>query len=181
MSEDSSKKKFKVADNRRFDNSGNERETTVTEVERVLSNDAGTDTGNSKSARAENKQNNTSAAFSENTGKNTDKNTGYETLGGETLGGETLGGETLGGTLSFSSFVISLATQGLMQMGQMQAPEGTGIQKDLEAAKQTIDLLGILDRKTNGNLDDDESKLMEQILHSLRISYVQSISTKPVA
>ena len=49
--------------------------------------------------------------------------------------------------MTFEAFVYSLATQALMQLGEMPAPEGINIPKDVGAAKQTVDLLKILKEK----------------------------------
>jgi hypothetical protein len=75
--------------------------------------------------------------------------------------------------INFSSFVISLATQVLMQLGEMAAPEGYEIPQDRIAAKQTIDILQMLHEKTKGNLEKEEEALMKEILHSLRMSFVR--------
>ncbi|MBX7144100.1 MAG: DUF1844 domain-containing protein [Oligoflexia bacterium] len=76
--------------------------------------------------------------------------------------------------INFSSFVVSLATQTLMQLGQMKPPPGLDITPDREAARQTIDILAMLREKTNGNLDAQETKMFDEILHSLRMAYVKS-------
>ncbi len=76
--------------------------------------------------------------------------------------------------ISFGSFVVSLATQVLMQLGQMSPPPGVKIEKDVEAAKQTIDILAMLKEKTKGNLDAEEANLIEEILHNLRMGFVRS-------
>ena len=81
-----------------------------------------------------------------------------------------------GSEISFSSFVISLATQALMQLGQIKPPEGVEIAVDKVAAKQTIDILTMLESKTSGNLDGEEERLLEEILHNLRIGYVRAAS-----
>ena len=75
--------------------------------------------------------------------------------------------------VSFTSFIMSLATQTLVQLGEMQAPQGMEIPADRDAAQQTIDLLSMLRKKTKGNLSEAEDKLFEDIIHSLRISYVR--------
>ena len=75
-------------------------------------------------------------------------------------------------SISFGSFVMSLCTQALMQMGEIPAPEGIAMEKDLEAARQTIDIISMLKDKTKGNLDATEQNLLEDMLHQLRISYV---------
>lgn len=76
--------------------------------------------------------------------------------------------------VDFSSFLVSLATQALVQLGAMQAPEGYNMPKNKEAAKHTIEILTLLKTKTAGNLDPTEANLLEDILHNLRIAYVQS-------
>ncbi len=76
------------------------------------------------------------------------------------------------GAIGFSEFVMSFATQALMQLGQMDPPPGVSIPKDVRAAKQTIDILQMLETKTKGNLDQREAALIEDILHNLRIAFV---------
>ena len=53
--------------------------------------------------------------------------------------------------VAFGSFIMSLATQVLVQMGEMPAPKGMEIPVDLEAARQTIDIIAMLQRRTRGN------------------------------
>lgn len=76
--------------------------------------------------------------------------------------------------ISFGSFVLSLATQALMQLGQLQAPDGMSIPVDPIAAKQTIDILGMLQTKTKGNLDPKEEGLLRDALQSLKMAYLRA-------
>jgi hypothetical protein len=76
--------------------------------------------------------------------------------------------------MNFSSFVISLATQALCQLGEAGAPEGFEIPIDHAAAKQTIDILRMLQDKTKGNLVTEEARLMEEVLHQLQLTYVKA-------
>jgi len=69
--------------------------------------------------------------------------------------------------VSFSSFVVSLATSAMTHLG-----EGPGGQVDLPLARQTIDLLGVLQEKTQGNLDDEERQLLETVLHETRTKFL---------
>jgi hypothetical protein len=78
-----------------------------------------------------------------------------------------------GQEIDFSSFVMSLATQAVVQLGEMPAPAGVQIDVDVSAAKQTIDILSMLQDKTKGNLEASEASLIEEILHTLRMSYVK--------
>lgn len=78
-----------------------------------------------------------------------------------------------GGDINFSSFVLSLATQALMQLGEMPPPDGMAIEPDMEAARQTIAILGLIEEKTRGNLQPEEVELLTEVLHSVRICYVR--------
>ncbi len=76
------------------------------------------------------------------------------------------------GELNFSTFVMGLSTQALMHLGEIAEP-GQPHAPDLPAAKQMIDLLGILREKTTGNLDADEEQLLASMLYDLRMRYVE--------
>ena len=78
--------------------------------------------------------------------------------------------------ITFSSFVMSLATQALMQLGEVASPPGVELPIDREAAKQTIDILGMLQRKFSGGLEHEEVQLLEDILHNLRMAYVKRVA-----
>jgi hypothetical protein len=71
-------------------------------------------------------------------------------------------------TVSFSSFVVGLATSAMAHLG-----EGPASQVDLELARNTIDVLGILKEKTSGNLDDEEQKLLDTLLYETRVKFVE--------
>jgi hypothetical protein len=75
--------------------------------------------------------------------------------------------------VTFTSFIMSLATQAMIQLGQMQPPPGLDIPLDREAGKGTIDILSMLQQKTSGNLSKEEGKFLEEVLHSLRVAYVR--------
>ena len=75
--------------------------------------------------------------------------------------------------LNFSTFVISLNSSALVHLGVINEPSTNQKIKDLAIAKQTIDILGVLDEKTKGNLTDEEAKLLKNILHDLRMMYVK--------
>jgi hypothetical protein len=77
--------------------------------------------------------------------------------------------------VNFSSFVMSLATQAMVQLGQMAPPPGMDIPVDVESGKGTIDILGMIQQKTLGNLTKEESKFLEDVLHTLRVSYVKRV------
>jgi hypothetical protein len=77
--------------------------------------------------------------------------------------------------LNFSTFVISLSTQALAHLGEIPHPIDNQTAVDLSAAKQLIDILGILKEKTKGNLDATESGLLDNVLYDLRLRYVERV------
>ena len=77
--------------------------------------------------------------------------------------------------LDFSTFIISLATSAQVGLGVVPHPETHQAVQNFPAAKQMIDILALLKEKTKGNLTDDESTLLEQVLYNLRIHYVRAL------
>jgi hypothetical protein len=78
----------------------------------------------------------------------------------------------------FSSFIFSIATTAHMSLGGMQNPETGKAEQNLPAAKQMIDILGIMKEKTKGNLTKDEETLLESALYNLRMQYVRAMEGK---
>jgi len=76
----------------------------------------------------------------------------------------------------FLHFISGLATQALMQLGEIENPLAGEKVVDLEAARYSIDLLGIIEEKTRGNLTPDEKRYLAAALHDLRMRYVQAVS-----
>ena len=82
--------------------------------------------------------------------------------------------------LDFSTFVISLAHSALINLGLAQDPStGERVERNLGAARQTIDILGILQDKTRGNLETEEAQHLEHILYELRMHYVACSKQHP--
>lgn len=75
--------------------------------------------------------------------------------------------------INFSTFIIGLSAQALAHLGEMPDPMYQSIRVDLEAARQVIDILGLLQDKTKGNLDSAEAPLLESVLYDLRMKYVE--------
>ena len=76
--------------------------------------------------------------------------------------------------IDFSTFVLSLSTSALYQMGLVPDPDGETIgEPNKIVAQHTIDTLGMLQRKTRGNLDEEEQKLLESLLYELRMHFVK--------
>ncbi len=75
--------------------------------------------------------------------------------------------------INFSSFILSLSTSVLVHLGEVPDPLTQKPDRHLPLAKQTIDLLGMLKEKTQGNLTADEEKLMDHLLADLRWRYIR--------
>jgi len=73
---------------------------------------------------------------------------------------------------SFLSLIDMLAGETAMCLGLPQTPDGSKLPVDLEAARHMIDMLGMLDRKTKGNLTAEESSVLENMLAYFRMQYV---------
>ena len=74
---------------------------------------------------------------------------------------------------SFTFIVFSLRTQAEMQLGLMHFGEEEKPEPELQLARHTIDLLGILHEKTKGNLTLEEQRFLENSLTELRFRFVQ--------
>ncbi len=78
---------------------------------------------------------------------------------------------------SFVGLVIGLATQAQVFLGVIDNPVTRQREKvDLTRAKNMVDLLGMLEQKTQGNLSRDEAEFMKRILVDLRMRFVQAKS-----
>jgi len=78
------------------------------------------------------------------------------------------------GPVDFSTHVLSLASTAFIALGKMPAPDGHELTLDLETAKHLIDVLGMLEQKTRGNLDDAEQKLLASLTYDLRVAFVDA-------
>lgn len=77
--------------------------------------------------------------------------------------------------LSFAQFIISLGTTAAVHFGDLPDPStGERGEPDLIAASQMIELLALLQAKTEGNLEPAESKLLDDLLYDLRMRFVQA-------
>jgi len=75
--------------------------------------------------------------------------------------------------INFPSFILSLSSSALLHFGDIPDPISGTQERNLPMAKQTIDILGVLKEKTQGNLTNDEEQLIDNLLHDLRIKYVE--------
>jgi len=76
--------------------------------------------------------------------------------------------------IDFSTFVFSLATGSLINMGLAPDPTTNQVQKNLDLARQNIELLALIKEKTKGNLTAEEDKLLENLLTEVRLRFVEA-------
>jgi hypothetical protein len=80
--------------------------------------------------------------------------------------------------VSFASFVFSLGTSALMLLGEKLDPQAN-VPVNLSQAKEIIDILSMLEAKTQGNLNSEEKTVLENTLYALRIKYVDLAAKSP--
>ena len=81
--------------------------------------------------------------------------------------------------VNFMMFITNLSMQAMMSLGLYPNPITKKEEKNLDAAKYTIDTITMLQEKTKGNLSSEESRLIDNILYDLRMKYIEA-SKEPV-
>jgi hypothetical protein len=74
---------------------------------------------------------------------------------------------------SFATLVSYLSTTAMFQLGLLPGPGGERIPADFANARRTIDLLEVLQEKTQGNLTAEETRMLEEVLYELRLTFVE--------
>lgn len=80
--------------------------------------------------------------------------------------------------IDFNTFVLSLSASAAMHLGLAPNPMTGTTEVSLPLARQTIDLLAVLEDKTEGNLTGEEERLLSQVLYDLRMQYVAASKAK---
>ena len=75
--------------------------------------------------------------------------------------------------MNFPTFIMSMNASALVHLGVIEDPSSGKKESNLLLAKQTIDILTMLEEKTRGNLSEDEEKMLKSILYDLKIIYVK--------
>lgn len=78
---------------------------------------------------------------------------------------------------SFANFIMSIASNAASALGMMEHPVTHKQEVDLELGKHWIDVLGMLEKKTRGNLLPQEEKILESLLADLRMQFVSLRNT----
>jgi len=75
----------------------------------------------------------------------------------------------------FLQLLLGLQQSGMMTLGKLMNPLTRQIDKNLEAARDTIDTLAALEARTRGNLEPDEARVLQQVLTELRMNYLDEV------
>jgi len=80
--------------------------------------------------------------------------------------------------LSFTAFVVSLASTAAIHFGDLPDPvTGATSPLNVEGAAQMIEILSLVDQKTRGNLTAEERQVLEQVLYELRLRFVEVVGS----
>jgi hypothetical protein len=75
----------------------------------------------------------------------------------------------------FLQLVMGLQQSGMVALGKLMNPMSRTIEKNLDAARDAIDMLAALETRTRGNLESDEERVLRQVLTELRLNYVDEV------
>ncbi len=161
---------FKVVDRRPFNPDGTPRELSPEETKTEESKPAASDESVPQPTAAQPSPQPQPAPRSEQTGA--------AAASADTTEASRPGRDPLDDPASFVSLIMSLASNAAASLGMMPHPVTGETGVDLKTAKHWIDMLGMLEQKTRGNLDAQEAQMIEGLLADLRMQYV-SFSGSP--
>lgn len=75
--------------------------------------------------------------------------------------------------ITFATFIVSLNHSALVHLGVVEDPTSGNKTKNFELAKQTIEIIAMLEEKTRGNLTEEEAGMIKSLLYDLRMIYVR--------
>lgn len=75
----------------------------------------------------------------------------------------------------FLQLVLGLQQAAMMALGKLMNPMTSKIERNLEAARNTIDTLAAIEARTRGNLESDEQRVLTQVLTDLRMNYLDEV------
>jgi len=75
----------------------------------------------------------------------------------------------------YYQLVLSIQASTMQHLGKVMSPMTGKVERNLDAARYSIDMLDMLQRKTAGNLSSEEQKLLDHVLHQLRLNYLDEV------
>ena len=84
-------------------------------------------------------------------------------------------------TALFLNLVLGLQQSGMMALGKLKNPFTQKVETQLDAARDTIDTLAMLEGLTQGNLEADDARVLKQVLTDLRMNYLEELKKASAA
>ena len=81
----------------------------------------------------------------------------------------------------FLSIMYSFHAAAMQQMGKIANPLTGKVERDLDAARGTIDVFAMFQKKTDGNLSDRERRILTNLITELQLNYVEEVKREPAA
>lgn len=75
--------------------------------------------------------------------------------------------------IEFLTLIASFTTSGMVGLGKIPNPVNNKIEKNMDQAKHSIDILLMLKEKTKGNLKEEEEKILQNAIADLQINFIQ--------
>jgi len=163
---------FKVTDRRLFNADGSPRELSQEEKQEAAAAKAGTETTAASLPESQSQSQTTSEVRSSPSGE-----TGVSSAFDEEAEPEGEDADSRD-PASFVNFLMSIASNAASSLGMMEHPVTHQREVDLELGKHWIDVLGMLQQKTRGNLSPQEQQILEGLLSDLRMQYVSLANSK---
>jgi len=79
--------------------------------------------------------------------------------------------------IDFTTFVLSMSTSCMIQLGELASPDGAS-HADLAMARNTLEILMVLEQKTRGNLSGEEERVLDHVIDDLRTRYTAKVGKK---
>lgn len=79
------------------------------------------------------------------------------------------------GEFYFIQLVITFQAAAMQQMGKLQNPITKKVERNLDQAQFSIDMLEMIQNKTKNNLSENEKKFLEHTLYELRMNYLDEV------
>jgi uncharacterized protein YjaG (DUF416 family) len=76
----------------------------------------------------------------------------------------------------FAGLVMMFHAAAMQQMGKVKNPSSDTLERNLEQAQMSIDMLDMLERMTKGNLNDEQSRFLKNVQQELKLNYVDEVS-----
>ena len=169
MSDESDRPQIKVTDKRHFDRTGEKRPEGEVPTESGMEGSAGDAPREASGTQAGAR----SQGSGPTPGPSAGRSEGHADKGWEGAPPGDLSSVAQGISSSFNLLVARLAQETEIYLGLVPYPGKETAEPDLEAARAMIDLLSMLQEKTRGNLDAEESRLLENLLYTYRLEFVR--------